>query len=102
MPIFRRLPKRGFTNIHRENIAIINLDDIQSALDSGKLVAGKIDAEALVKAGLIRHASQPLKLLGCGELKSVVDIHVTKASKSAVESVNKSGGTLYLSDTPTA
>ena len=97
MPIHRRLPKRGFNNIFRLDFAEINLDRLQEAIDA-KLVDAKetITAESLVKAGVLRRAKDGLRLLGRGELKAKLAIEVHGASKSAVEAVEKAGGTLKI------
>ncbi len=97
MPIFRRLPKRGFVNIHRTEYQVVNLDEIESAIEAKKLKkTGTIDAASLVEAGLVRNTKEPIKLLGSGELKSKVKIAVDKASKSAAAAVEKAGGSLEL------
>ncbi|MBR0753592.1 50S ribosomal protein L15 [Bradyrhizobium jicamae] len=97
MPMHRRLPKRGFNNIFRLDFAEINLDRLQEAVDAKKLDAGAtINVEALVKAGVLRRAKDGLRLLGRGELKSKLTIEVHGASKSAVEAVEKAGGTVKI------
>jgi large subunit ribosomal protein L15 len=97
MPMHRRLPKRGFNNIFRLNFVEINLDRIQQAIDSKKLDAGSvINAEALVKSGALRRSRDGVRLLGRGELKAKVNIEVHGASKSAVDAVEKAGGTVKL------
>ena len=97
MPIHRRLPKRGFNNIFRIEFAEINLDRIQQAVDS-KLIDVKetVNAESLVKSGVIRRAKDGLRLLGRGELKAKLAIEVHGASKSAVAAVEKAGGTVKV------
>ena len=97
MPLQRRLPKRGFTNIFKLDFAEINLDRLQQAIDS-KLVDVRetVTAESLVKAGVLRRAKDGLRLLGRGELKSKLTIEVHGASKSAVEAVEKAGGTVKI------
>jgi large subunit ribosomal protein L15 len=97
MPMHRRLPKRGFNNIFRLAFAEINLDRLQEAIDA-KLVDAKeaITAESLVKAGVLRRAKDGLRLLGRGELKAKINIEVHGASKSAVEAVEKAGGTVKI------
>ena len=97
MPLHRRLPKRGFNNIFRLAFAEINLDRLQEAIDA-KLVDAKeaITAESLVKAGVLRRAKDGLRLLGRGELKAKINIEVHGASKSAVEAVEKAGGTVKI------
>ena len=100
MPIHRRLPKRGFNNIHRIENQPVNLGDLQRAVDAKTLDAKKpVDAAAMVAAGLVRHADKPVKLLANGEIKAVLKITVDKASKSAVEAVQKAGGSV---DVPAA
>src|SRR6202046_3828501 len=98
MPLHRRLPKRGFRNTALAlKLNEINLGRLQEAIDAGKLdTAGKIDAEALVKAGLLRRAKDGVRLLGNGELKAKVALSVYGASKSAVAAVEKAGGTVEI------
>jgi large subunit ribosomal protein L15 len=98
MPLHRRLPKRGFKNtMFARKLNEINLDRIQAAIDAGSLDAGgKIDAAALVKAGILRRAKDGVKVLGGGELKAKVDLAVYGASKSAVAAVEKAGGTVEI------
>src|ERR1700727_3524408 len=95
MPLHRRLPKRGFRNTaFALKLNEINLGRLQEAIDAGKLdTAGKIDAEALVKAGLLRRAKDGVRLLGNGELKAKVALTVYGSVKSAVAAGEKAGGT---------
>ena len=97
MPLHRRLPKRGFNNIFRIEFAEINLDRIQQAVDS-KLIDVKetVNAESLVKSGVIRRAKAGVRLLGRGELKAKLNIEVHGASKSAIAAVEKAGGTVKI------
>ena len=97
MPLHRRLPKRGFNNIFRLDFAEINLDRLQQAIDA-KLVDVKetVTVELLVKSGVIRRAKDGLRLLGRGELTAKIAIEVHGASKSAVEAVEKAGGTVKI------
>jgi large subunit ribosomal protein L15 len=97
MPLHRRLPKRGFNNIFRLEFAEINLDRLQEAIDS-KLVDIKetVNAESLVKAGVLRRAKDGVRLLGRGEIKAKINIEVHGASKSAIEAVEKAGGTVKI------
>jgi large subunit ribosomal protein L15 len=97
MPIHRRLPKRGFTNIFRVEYAEINLDRLQDAIDA-KLLEAKdtINAEALVKARVIRRSKAGVRLLGRGELKAKLNIEVHGASKAAIAAVEKAGGTVKI------
>ena len=97
MPIYRRLPKRGFKNPFRKEFSIINLKDIDKAILSKKLNPSKEIAKTeLFKAGLIRKNSLGIKLLANGELSHSITIKVDKASKKASESISKSKGKLIL------
>jgi len=98
MPLHRRLPKRGFRNTKFAlKLNEINLGRLQEAIDAGKLdTAGKIDADALVKAGILRRAKDGVRLLGSGELKAKIAVSVYGASKSAVAAVEKAGGTVEI------
>ena len=98
MPLHRRLPKRGFKNtLFALKLNEVNLGRIQEAIDGGLLDAsGKIDAAALVKAGILRRAKHGVRLLGGGEIKAKVALAVYGASKSAVAAVEKAGGTVEI------
>jgi len=98
MPLHRRLPKRGFKNTMFANkLNEVNLGPVQAAIDAGLLdAAGKIDAAALVKAGLIRRIKDGVRLLGDGEIKAKVTFSVYGASKLAVAAVEKAGGTVEI------
>jgi large subunit ribosomal protein L15 len=97
MPIYRRLPKRGFTNIFRKNFAEVNIGRLQTAIDAGKLdVSTTIDAVAMQKAGLFTRIRDGVRLLGKGELKAKVTLAVAGASASAVAAVEKLGGKVIL------
>jgi large subunit ribosomal protein L15 len=98
MPLHRRLPKRGFKNaMFARKLNEVNLGRIQAAIDAGVLdAAAKIDAAALVKAGVIRRAKDGVRLLGAGEIKGKVALSVYGASKSAVAAVEKAGGTVEI------
>jgi len=93
MPIHRRLPKRGFNQHKRIEFAVVNLGDLQKAVDSGRLDAGKtVTIETLVDAGIARSNPHGVKLLSKGALKAKLTIEVTRASKAATEAVEKAGG----------
>jgi large subunit ribosomal protein L15 len=95
MPIHRRLPKRGFTNIFAFHLNEVNLGRIQTAIDKGKLDAGKpVTVEALVAAGVLNRALDGVRLLGGGELKAKVAFEIHGASKSAAAAVEKLGGSV--------
>jgi large subunit ribosomal protein L15 len=98
MPLHRRLPKRGFRNTpFAVKLNEINLGKVQTAIDAGKLDAkAPVDAEAMVKAGLMRRAKGGVKLLGNGEFKAKVNFAVFGASKSAIEAVEKAGGSVKI------
>lgn len=92
MPIYRRLPKRGFKNPFAKEFAVVNLDTIQKAVDAGKLNAADINIDALVNAGIIGKQLDGVRLLARGAITSNVDISVNSASKAAVAAVEKAGG----------
>jgi large subunit ribosomal protein L15 len=98
MPLHRRLPKRGFKNtMFALRLNEVNLGRVQSAIDAGLLdAAGKVDAAALIKAGLMRRAKDGVRLLGAGEIKAKVTFSVYGASKSAVAAVEKAGGSVEI------
>jgi large subunit ribosomal protein L15 len=98
MPLHRRLPKRGFRNTSFAlRLNEINLGKVQAAIDAGTLDTGApIDVAALVKAGLMRRAKDGVKLLGAGEFKSKVEFSVYRASQSAVQAVEKAGGSVKI------
>ncbi|HEX2655810.1 MAG TPA: 50S ribosomal protein L15 [Xanthobacteraceae bacterium] len=97
MPLHRRLPKRGFTNIFRKTLNETNLGKVQQAIDAGKLdPKATIDAAALVKAGVLRRVKDGVRLLGNGEIKTKVTIAVAGASKSAIAAVEKAGGSVTI------
>lgn len=92
MPIYRRLPKRGFNNPFAKEFAVVNLDTIQKAVDAGKLDAKAIDIAALATSGIITKALDGVRLLARGTITSSVTISVNSASKAAVAAVEKAGG----------
>ena len=97
MPLHRRLPKRGFNNVFRVEYAEVNLDRIQQAIDAKQLDAtAVINAESLVKAGVLKRALAGVRLLGRGEINAKVNVEVHHASKSAQAAVEKAGGSVKL------
>ena len=97
MPLYRRLPKRGFNPILRENIAILNLDKIQSYIDKKNIKTSEIlNSVLLKKLKLINKNSVKLKILGSGEIKNKINIEADLASKSAIEKLEKIGGSIQL------
>lgn len=101
MPLYQRLPKRGFNNVGRKNYAVVNLGLIQKFIDAGKL-GQEITENELVDSGLIRRRRDGIRVLSKGEITSAVKITVTGASKSAVDAVEKAGGTLTTAETRSA
>ena len=97
MPIYRRLPKRGFNNIFAADYVVVSLARIQAAVDAGKLDAkNTVDAAALKAAGVIRRVKDGVRVLSDGELKAKLALEVAGASKSAVEKIEKAGGSVKL------
>lgn len=96
MPMYRRIPKRGFTSLARKDYSVVNLSRIQAAIDAGVLKGDKINAASLIAAGLVRRALDGVRLLGNGEIKAKVSIEVDGASKSAVAAVEKAGGSVTI------
>lgn len=97
MPLYQRLPKRGFNKPNRKAFAVVNLGLIQKFIDAGKIDAKKaIDEEALIASGLVRRKLDGIRVLAKGEITSKVELSVTGASKSAVEAVEKAGGSLTI------
>ena len=98
MPLHRRLPKSGFTNIFRKRYRAVNVGRLQQAVDAGRLDAGQpVDAPALVAAGVIKSPRDGVRLLGGGEITAGLEITVAGASKSAVAAIEKAGGRVTLS-----
>ena len=103
MPIYRRLPKRGFNNISSKDFNTVSLGRIQTAIDAKKLDAkSPITLEALKAAGVIRKAKDGIRVLSDGELKSKVEIVANGASKAAIEKIEKAGGSIKLPEVAAA
>lgn len=97
MPIYRRLPKRGFTNIFAKSFNVVSLGRIQAAIDAGKLDAkAVVNLDSLKAAGVIRRAKDGVRILSDGELKAKIAFEVAGASKAAVEKIEKAGGSIKL------
>ncbi len=96
MPIYRRLPKRGFKNPFAKTFAVVNLDTIQKAVDAGKLNAASIDVNALMESGIVSKKLDGVRLLARGAITSNVNITVNSASKAAVAAVEKAGGKVSI------
>jgi large subunit ribosomal protein L15 len=99
MPLYRRLPKRGFNPISRENIAILNLDKIQFFINKKTLkTTDVLNSDLLKKLNIINKNSTKLKILGFGEIKDKINIEANLASKSAVQKLEKIGGSIKLKE----
>jgi large subunit ribosomal protein L15 len=97
MPLYRRIPKRGFLPPNQKAWAVVNLGTLQKAIDENKLDAGKtIDAAAMQAAGLFKKSLDGVRLLGKGEIKTKIEVKVAGASASAIAAVEKAGGTVEL------
>ena len=97
MPLYRRLPKRGFNPISKSQIAILNLEKIQSFIDKKNIKTSEVlNSSILKKLNLINKNSKKLKILGTGEIKDKINIEANLASKSAVEKLEKIGGSIQL------
>ena len=102
MPLYQRLPKRGFNNINSKTHSVVNLGLIQKFIDAGKIDAkAEITEDALIASGLVRRKKDGIRVLAKGDFTAKVNINVTGASKGAVEAVEKAGGTLTVA-TPAA
>ena len=97
MPLYRRLPKRGFNPIEKKNIAILNLNKIQSFIDKKNVKTSEIlNSNLLKKLKLINKRSSKLKILGSGEIKDKINIEADLASKSAINKLEKIGGSIQI------
>ena len=96
MPLYQRLPKRGFNKPNRKAFAVINLGLIQKFIDLGKLDAKSITEDALIESGVVRRKLDGIRVLAKGEITAKATISVTGASKAAVEAVEKAGGALTI------
>ena len=103
MPLYQRLPKRGFNKPNRKSYAVVNLGIIQKFVDAGKLDAkSEITEDALVASGLVRRKLDGIRVLAKGDFSAKLKLSVTGASKSAVEAVEKAGGSLTLASAAAA
>ena len=97
MPLYRRLPKRGFNPISKKNIAILNLEKIQSYIDKKSIKTSDVlNSDLLKKLNLINKNSIKLKILGSGEIKDKINIEADLASKSAIKKLEKIGGSIQI------
>jgi len=98
MPLYRRLPKRGFSKPNRLDFAVVNLGQLQAFVDAGKLDAkADVTEDLLVASGVIRRKLDGVRVLAKGELKAALNLSVAGASKAAVEAIEKAGGKITLS-----
>ena len=103
MPLYQRLPKRGFNKPNRKAFAVVNLGLIQKFVDAGKLDAkSTIDEDALIASGLVRRKLDGVRVLAKGEISTKLTLAVTGASKTAVEAVEKAGGSLTVTSAQAA
>jgi len=103
MPLYRRLPKRGFNNIFAKSFTVVSLARIQVAIDAKKLDAkATVTAESLVAAGVIRRVKDGVRILSDGELKAKLAFDVAGASKAAIEKIEKAGGSVKLPEAAAA
>ena len=99
MPLYRRLPKRGFNSIKKSNIAVINLGDLQKLIDNKKINSNeKINIDNLKKSKILRKSISKIKILSNGEFKTKIDIEADYSSKIAKEKIEKIGGQITLKD----
>ena len=97
MPLYRRLPKRGFNPLNKEKIAILNLDKIQKFIENKKISQdSKIDIETLKKANIVNKSFNKIKILGSGDIKNKINLNVDFISESAKKKLEKAGGTITL------
>ena len=97
MPLYRRLPKRGFNPLKRDNIAVLNLEKIQSFINKKTIdTKSVLNSSSLKKLKLINKNSNKLKILGTGEIKDKINIEADLASKSALDKLEKIGGSIQL------
>ena len=97
MPIYRRLPKRGFKNPFRKQYRIVNIDDIQKAVDAGKVKAGaELDAQSLQDFGMVGKGKLGIRVLGRGKINVAINLNVAGASKTAITAIEKAGGKVTI------
>jgi large subunit ribosomal protein L15 len=98
LPIYRRLPKRGFVNIFRKEYAPINLNTLEEALESGRLQSAEITEDALKAAGLVRTGGKVVgvRLLARGEIKRAIKVTVSGASAAAIAAIEAAGGSVTV------
>ena len=92
MPLHRRLPKRGFTNIFKKIFQLVNIDELEARLEAGS----KVDGTSLKEVGLVKYSDRPIKLLGRGKIEKTFQVEVARASKTAVAAVEAAGGSVTV------
>ena len=103
MPLYQRLPKRGFNKPNRKKFAVVNLGILQKFIDAKKIDAGApITEDVLVASGLVRRKLDGIRVLAKGEFSAKIDLQVTGASQSAVDAVANAGGTLMVTSAQAA
>ncbi|MEO1678412.1 MAG: 50S ribosomal protein L15 [Pseudomonadota bacterium] len=103
MPLYQRLPKRGFNKPNRKSYAVVNLGLIQKFIDAGKIdVSAPVTEDVLVASGLVRRKLDGVRVLAKGEFSAKIELSVTGASKSAVSAVEGAGGSLSVTSAPTS
>ncbi|MGB2203367.1 MAG: 50S ribosomal protein L15 [Pseudooceanicola atlanticus] len=102
MPLYQRLPKRGFNKPNRKQFAVINLGIIAKFIEAGKLDASNVTEDTLLASGAIRRKRDGVRVLAKGDIGTAVTIEVTGASKSAIEAVEKAGGSLKVTSAQAA
>ncbi len=101
MPLYQRLPKRGFNKPNRKKFSVVNLGLIQKFVEAGKL-GTEITEDTLIESGLVRRKLDGIRVLAKGEVTSALTISVTGASKAAIDAVGNAGGTLTVTTAPAA
>ena len=103
MPLYQRLPKRGFNNINAKTYAVVNLGLIQKFIDAGKIDAkNDVTEDALIASGLVRRRKDGIRVLAKGDITSKINLSVHGASKGAVEAIEKAGGSVTVNAKPKA
>ncbi|SEP15731.1 large subunit ribosomal protein L15 [Salinihabitans flavidus] len=103
MPIYQRLPKRGFNKPNRKSFAVVNLGTLAKFIEAGKIdTAAPVTEDVLIESGLVRRKLDGVRILAKGDFSTKVNLEVTGASKSAIEAVEKAGGTLTVTSAKAA
>lgn len=101
MPLYRRLPKRGFKNIFRKSYRVVNLGRLQQEIDAGKLdPSAPITENSLQEAGIVKTLRDGVRVLANGDIKAKIQLEVTGASKAAVSAIESAGGSIVIAAPP--